>query len=316
MLWPTAAERILASRSIDVFSHERGVREGVDPEAIHDMRVALRRLQAALRLFKVCYPPKRLRRYRRQLRTLLQALGAVRDQDVIIGALALHAEASAGPVKEGLARVMTQRRTAQQQERAKSLRLLDKLQKGNFSQSLLSFVRGARGFKRVASQRQFGPEVVGIAAKALSSWNGRRREVQAQGDSETLHQMRIAIKHLRYTMELCRLANGHQYQGCVERLAEMQRVLGDIHDADVLVECLAESLPCAPIAAIRGLADIMTVIRQKREDLIRCFFRMISSRNLGPLKLAPGGPAPARRSDPRQMKQALHRTKVVAGRVR
>ncbi|MGH7412066.1 MAG: CHAD domain-containing protein, partial [Candidatus Methylomirabilis sp.] len=280
------------------------VREGVDPEAIHDMRVALRRLQAALRLLKACYPPKRLRRYRRQLRTLLQTLGAVRDQDIIIGDLALHAEASADPVKEALARVMAQRRTVQQQERAKSLRLLDKLQEGNFSQNLLSFVRGARGFKRAPSQGRFGPEIASIATKALSSWNGRRRELQAQDDPETLHQMRIAIKRLRYTLELCCLANGQQYRECVERLTEMQRVLGDLHDADMVVQCLAESLPHASVEAIVGLADIMRVTKHKRQDLARRYHKMIGVRNLGPLRVAPGGTASAGRSQVRPRKQA------------
>ncbi len=304
LLWPTAAERILAGRVRDVFSNEPGVREGADPEPVHDMRVALRRLQAALRLFKACYPPRRLRRYRLRLRRLLQALGAVRDQDIIIGVLSHHAEAAPDAVKEALARMVAQRRTLHQQERARSLRLLDKFHQANFPGDLLSFVRDARKFQRAVSHGRFAVKVEVIARNAISSWNDRRGEVQQRDDPETLHQMRIAVKRLRYVLELCRLVNAQEYGGRVERLTEMQRVLGDIHDGDMVVQCLAEALPWTPIEAIGGLADVMRVTRQKRQDLARRFHKMIGTRNLGPLRVAPGGTASARRSQLRPRKQA------------
>jgi CHAD domain-containing protein len=98
--------------------------------------------------------------------------------------------------------------------------------------------------------------------------------------------MRIAVKRLRYALELSRLANGDDYQACLGRLTEMQQVLGDLRDADMLLECLAHSLPDSPVEAIGGLADIMRTTKQKRQDLARRFSKLISSRNLGPLKLA------------------------------
>jgi CHAD domain-containing protein len=108
--------------------------------------------------------------------------------------------------------------------------------------------------------------------------------------------MRIAVKRLRYALELSRLANGDDYQGCLGRLTELQQVLGDLHDADMVLECLARSLPHAPVAAIGGLADIMRTTKQKRQDLVRRFSKLISSRNLGPLKLASKAATGVRRS--------------------
>jgi CHAD domain-containing protein len=284
--WPTAAEKILASRVLDVFSREAGVREGSDPEAVHDFRVALRRLQAALRMFGPCYPLKKLRRYRLRLRKLLRALGAVRDQDILIDALSHNERNCPEAVKEALARLVAQRRTVQQQERVKSLLLLDKLQRASFAENLLSFVKGARAFKRAQLQGRFSAEAAAMAQQALAHWNERRKQVQGGDDPETLHQMRIAVKRLRYTLELSRLANGDDYQACLGRLTEMQQVLGDLHDADMVLLCLAGSLPHASVAAIGGLADIMRTTKQKRQDLVRHFSKLISSRNLGPLKLA------------------------------
>ena len=118
--------------------------------------------------------------------------------------------------------------------------------------------------------------------------------------------MRIAVKRLRYALELSGLANGDDYQACLERLTEMQQVLGDLHDADMVLLCLAGSLPHASVAAIGGLADIMRTTKQKRQDLARRFSKLISSRNLGPLKLAakvPTGVPPSR--SPRRRQTAL-----------
>jgi CHAD domain-containing protein len=282
--WATAAERILASRAHDVFSHEPAVREGLDPEAIHDMRVALRRLQAALRMFEACYPPKRLKRHRLRLRKLLRTLGAERDQDVMIATLSNHAEAAPTPVKQALARLVAQRRTTKQRLRVESLRLLDKLERAGFSRNLSSFIGGARGFGRANARGQFGPELASIRERAISVWNEHRRQALGHDDPESLHRMRIAVKRLRYTLELCRLRNGYDYHGCLDRLVEMQRVLGDLHDADVLMEVLAASLLQAPAEAIAGLADILRKTKQERQDLARRFSSMIHERSIGPLR--------------------------------
>ena len=76
---------------------------------------------------------------------------------------------------------------------------------------------------------------------------------------EELHNMRISIKRLRYTMELFRVAyqnrsqpsavsrqgssyltHDNQYAECLARLVDLQEILGDIHDADVVLEVLAD----------------------------------------------------------------------------
>ena len=65
---------------------------------------------------------------------------------------------------------------------------------------------------------------------------------------EELHNMRISIKRLRYTMELFRVAyqNGSQpsavssYTEFLAMIVDLQEILGDIHDADVVLEVLAD----------------------------------------------------------------------------
>jgi CHAD domain-containing protein len=69
-----------------IISHESGSLAG-DVESVHDMRVAVRRLRVALSNFEVCVPKEDRKRLRLKLENLADALGGVRDMDVMIAAL-------------------------------------------------------------------------------------------------------------------------------------------------------------------------------------------------------------------------------------
>jgi CHAD domain-containing protein len=69
-----------------IISHESGSLAG-DVESVHDMRVAVRRLRVALSNFAVCVPKEDRKRLRLKLENLADALGGVRDMDVMIVAL-------------------------------------------------------------------------------------------------------------------------------------------------------------------------------------------------------------------------------------
>ena len=77
-----AAAQVVAVRSQELFEQSAGVLDLGDVERVHDMRVATRRLRAALELFEVCFPPKRWRKALKRVRALADALGERRDVDV------------------------------------------------------------------------------------------------------------------------------------------------------------------------------------------------------------------------------------------
>jgi CHAD domain-containing protein len=83
-----AAARVVASRAEEVFDHSKGVLDCGDIERLHDMRVATRRLRAALEVFEPCFPAKRWRKASKRVRALADALGDRRDRDVGIDFLA------------------------------------------------------------------------------------------------------------------------------------------------------------------------------------------------------------------------------------
>lgn len=82
-----AAARVLAVRAAELQEHSRAVLDVTDIERVHDMRVATRRLRAALEVFEPCFPSKRVRAALREVKALADALGERRDRDVTIAEL-------------------------------------------------------------------------------------------------------------------------------------------------------------------------------------------------------------------------------------
>jgi CHAD domain-containing protein len=77
-----AAARAVEVRAAEVFEHAGGVLDLEDVERVHDMRVATRRLRAALEVFEPCFPAKRHRKALKRVKALADALGERRDPDV------------------------------------------------------------------------------------------------------------------------------------------------------------------------------------------------------------------------------------------
>jgi CHAD domain-containing protein len=91
------------------FQVSRTARSGKDAEAIHDLRVAIRRLSRCLRVFAEFYPGDSWKKIRKELGELMQSAGRVRDRDVV---LALLAEAGAGRRGAIAARLEAERKQA------------------------------------------------------------------------------------------------------------------------------------------------------------------------------------------------------------
>jgi CHAD domain-containing protein len=68
----------------ETFSYELSILEDADVEALHDMRVAARRLQAVFVIFQDCFAKKKLRRQRETIQRLIKSLGRVREADVFL----------------------------------------------------------------------------------------------------------------------------------------------------------------------------------------------------------------------------------------
>lgn len=85
--YAAVAAKVIAIRASELAERSAGVLDMQDIERLHDMRVATRRLRAALEVFEPCFPRKRFKVVLREVKDLADALGERRDRDVTIAAL-------------------------------------------------------------------------------------------------------------------------------------------------------------------------------------------------------------------------------------
>lgn len=109
------AAEVVAMRAAELAAETRDVLDTSDIERVHDMRVATRRLRAALEVFEPCFPRKRFKATLREVKALADALGERRDRDVTIAALGDYGEAIALADRPGV-RSLVDRLRAEQVE--------------------------------------------------------------------------------------------------------------------------------------------------------------------------------------------------------
>jgi CHAD domain-containing protein len=113
--YAAAAAKIVAVRAREVADHAHGVLDVADIEHLHDMRVATRRLRAALEIFEPCFPSKELRAALAQVKAIADALGDRRDRDVTIASLEEFAAGMPTPDRPGV-KTLVERLRAEQAE--------------------------------------------------------------------------------------------------------------------------------------------------------------------------------------------------------
>jgi CHAD domain-containing protein len=110
-----AAARVVSVRGGELVEEAQGVLDTGDIERVHDMRVATRRLRAALEIFEPCFPAKPYGRALSEVKRLADALGERRDRDVAIAALHGFNDQMAAPDRRGVASLIEHFRAEQAQ---------------------------------------------------------------------------------------------------------------------------------------------------------------------------------------------------------
>jgi len=110
-----AAARIVSVRGAELTDEAQGVLDTGDIERVHDMRVATRRLRAALEIFEPCFPAKPYDQALTEVKRLADALGERRDRDVAIAALHNFNDQMAAPDRRGVASLIEHFRGEQEE---------------------------------------------------------------------------------------------------------------------------------------------------------------------------------------------------------
>ena len=116
--YAAAAAKVIAVRAAEMADHSHGVLDVSEVERVHDMRVATRRLRAALELFRPCFPKRAYAEALREVKAVADALGARRDADVTISTLEGFAAELAAPDRPGVAGLVEEIRLDQAEANA------------------------------------------------------------------------------------------------------------------------------------------------------------------------------------------------------
>jgi len=230
-----AGRKVLRFHMARMLAREPGTREGKDAEELHGMRVATRRQRAAWRVFGDAFDPARTERHRRRLKLVAADLGGVRDLDVLIEAGEHYQGGLAGPEAQAFEPLLVSWRTGRDAARIVLIKELDSKRHRKWEDEYIDFLNtegmGALAVGPIQPHRVRDT----MPSRIWAAYEGVRayESVMRWADVTTLHELRIAAKWLRYTLEFVREALGREAGPVIEKVVALQDHLGWLHDADV-----------------------------------------------------------------------------------
>jgi adenylate cyclase len=246
---PLEAFRALAMSCLrDMHLNHSGAISSDDPEYVHQMRVAIRRLRAALRIFKPVLPDDFVDRVVPRMRELINTLGRARDLDVLTAEIVAPVVAAlpAEPCLADISSVLTERLY-----RAR-IDAVQALSEPGYGQQLLTFggllqqapfmvaTTNNETLAKADSVRPFAQQRLQRSLRKTLALAAKARV----GNPTSLHQLRLGIKHLRYGVEFFgSLMPEKSARATVKRLATLQDELGQLNDlanaGNTLMTCAA-----------------------------------------------------------------------------
>ncbi len=221
-----AFARIFQSAAEQIIANQRVVLETGAVEGVHQLRVGLTRLRAALRALKPYDDAPWIGELESDAQNLSRAVAHLRDADVLIADIyaPVAAEAKDVPGLDGLLQSLKAHREATYREAAATLA------KGPWPRLLFTMTLGPRlieaGGKLDRPVETVAGEIMERRWKKVAKYGGRVDSL----DLEERHSMRKALKKLRYNLEFFRALHDRPAQRFIKRLKKMQQLFGSIND--------------------------------------------------------------------------------------
>jgi CHAD domain-containing protein len=231
-----AGRKVMRFHLARMLDREPGVREGKDIEDIHKMRVATRRQRAAWRVFGESFRKGRTKPYREGLRDAARRLGAVRDLDVQLEGIDAYRADQPVNDQRALEPLIASLGQHRDDARALLIRELDSPGYARFVDDYIDFVRtegaAARPIQGAAAPhrvRETAPSRIWAAYEQVRSYE----PILRWADVPTLHELRIAGKWLRYSLEFVQEPLGDDAAPLIAKVTALQDHLGLMNDASV-----------------------------------------------------------------------------------
>lgn len=238
-----AGRKILRYFFAEMLRNEAGARLGKDIEALHDMRVATRRLRAAFEVFGEAFERSQIKPCIKGLRATGRALGPVRDLDVFMEKAQRYMASLPEADQQGLKPLLNAWQEERETARAQMIEYLDSDRYQQFKQQFNLFVQtpGAAARVNIAAHPvpylvcQVAPVLIYDRLAAVRSYES----ILSSPSIDQLHQLRIAFKRLRYTVEYFREVLSGEAEAVIKEIKRLQDHLGDLNDANVACRILS-----------------------------------------------------------------------------
>lgn len=241
-----AFRAVLEANLAHLLANERGMLAGEDPEFLHQMRVAVRRLRSALGVFTPPVPEPAVARFAAELKWLARKLGPARDWDVFTSVtlppIALEFGARS-ELRAFSARCEQLRRAANAQAR----RAVRSARYRCLVLLLAAWIAGQGWCDRIEPPAHVA---LGNPARefARAVLDRRYRRVRTKGrkfgklSPAGLHRLRIAVKKYRYAADFfAALYEAKAVRVAGKRLSRLQDILGEINDAATVEDLTAHA---------------------------------------------------------------------------
>jgi CHAD domain-containing protein len=282
-----AGRKVLRMHLARMLQFEAGTRSGEDAEDLHKMRVATRRMRAVWRVFEGAYRPRVARRYVSELRSVADALGEVRDLDVLLEHLEPY---MAGLPATGRDAMEPLRQTWRRQREVARGRLIERLDSRQYRELVDDYLAFTESPGSGAVATPMGqPSLVRDTAgsRMLASYEHVRAydTLITWADVKALHALRIECKRLRYALEGFSEVMPVSSRQLIGTVTAVQDHLGLLNDADVAATAVRAWLnlnaPHLP-AASREAVGIYLGSREADVERLRRGFRPLWRRITGP----------------------------------
>jgi CHAD domain-containing protein len=230
------------------------VREG-DSAAIHDARVATRRLRAALPFLGIARSSDSAAEPRSMLKTIGRALGKARDQDEALRLLG-EIEARAPATAPAAAVLRARLRPEQLRQRRRLIKTLEASELDSLDQLRDLLDRESRRSRHSWARRSGLQRVAAVIGGCAETLEEKMQHAAGVYFPNRAHKVRIAIKKLRYAVELIDKTEGVR-KPSIRALRTAQAVLGRVHDREMLLRRLTSVATDEDVPAARTLAGVL-----------------------------------------------------------
>lgn len=230
--------RVICQHLASLEAQIEGVKSSKDIEAIHQMRVASRRMRSALAIFNACFRKPIIKSILKDVRDVTSALGEARDLDVHLEYLkGVASNYSSAKLAPGIRRLILRLTQKRQEIQGRVRQAMDRFVKDDvvgaiseWSAPLLAITEGVYLFSPALYHLGFD-----VITQRLNELESREEVVRDPYEVSELHAMRISAKRLRYTLEAFEELYGDPIKPFLTEVKQIQEILGNVHDLDVWI---------------------------------------------------------------------------------